>query len=87
MALLSDARRDGCFPVSFGILIGLESKLVIALAAYSTLIELALPFDFVRRIVESGFLLRLSTALLIDSRLLLQRIDGHQRCSGADVIA
>ena len=38
-------------------------------------------------VIEDRFLLRFGAALLIDGRLLLQRIDGHQRLPGADVIA
>ena len=87
LALLRDARGLGRFPIGLGILEGLDCLFVVLLAGHTCLEQVLLPLQFALVVVEDGLLLRLGAALLIDRRLLLQRIDGHQHLSGAHMVA
>src|SRR5438067_2907017 len=69
--------------IRFGIFKSLQRVIVVLLTGYSALVESSLPLEFVLVVIKNGFLLCFGAPLLIDSRLLLQRINRHEHLSGA----
>src|SRR6267378_86767 len=87
LASLGGARRRGSFPVGLGILECLHRQVEVLLAGHTPLEKLALPLYFLLVVVVGRLLLCFGAALLVDGRLLLQRINRHQRLSRTHVIA
>src|SRR6267378_3912525 len=85
LASLGDARRRGSFPVGLGILVCLYGQVEVLLAGHAPLKKLALTLYFLGVVVVRRLLLCFGAALLVDGRLLFQRIDRHQRLSGMHV--
>ena len=86
LALLGHARGRRRFPIRLGILKGLHGLVVALLAGHPSFEKLALTLHFHFVVFVGCLLLGFGAALLIDGRLLLQRINRHQHLSGADMV-
>ena len=86
-ALLGDASGGRGFPIRLGILERLHRKFVVLLTAHTPSYKLPLALDLALVVVEGCLLLRFGAALLVNRRLLLQRIDRHQHLAGVHVVA
>src|SRR5436853_920695 len=78
LPLLRGTASFSRFQIRFGIFKSLHRIIVVLLTGYSALIKSSLPLEFALVVIENGFLLCFSAPLLIDSRLLLQRINRHE---------
>src|SRR5712675_1372043 len=87
LALLGGARRRRSFPVGLGVFERLHRLVEVLLTGHPSLEKLALPLYFLRVVVVGRLLLCFRAALLVDGRLLLQRINGHQCLSSTYMIA
>src|SRR5258708_36156055 len=87
LALLGGARRRRSLPVGLGVFERLHCLVEVLLTGHSSLEKLALPLYFLGVVVVCRLLLCFRAALLIDGRLLLQRINRHPCLSSTYVIA